>query len=111
MRAKDPWNEELKPGNVLSHASTQEAVELGRLLGEVVGLAHRQAILASGRASAAVERITDSLMQLRPTLLTRSSELETYFRREYLALRDDPRVRKLVPEADEYVRKVSSDNR
>jgi uncharacterized protein (DUF2252 family) len=86
---KDPWNEELELKDFLSFSPGERFIEMARLLGEAIGLAHREWLLPSG-SGASVESVLKALEGLDAPLIARSTAIEQLLRTEFDSLKNDP---------------------
>ena len=102
VRTKDPWNEDLEPADFDVDQKANGAVQAAALLGEVLGLAHRNALLQSNRGQR-IPAILDLVTTLPPLLRDRSKVIEESLRQEYRTLLADPKAQELAAHAEGYI--------
>lgn len=104
VRTKDPWAEELEPTD-FGRPGKESALMAARLMGEVLGIAHRN-VLINRNQPQRIESIRAQSREL-PTQLSQLSEtVEKRLRKEYTALKADPAARALVDRAEMIIQSV-----
>lgn len=101
VRTKDPWGEDLDSTDFRSHESLRS---LSKLLGQVIGSAHRAALAADSREAARREiarTIQDETFL--SELVVQSAEMELFLRGAYAQLKTDPLAQALLTEAEAYL--------
>ncbi len=100
---KDPWGEEFEPEDFNLNDSPERVNQSASLLGEVVGLAHRNSILST-RGEDALTSIAAKLNGLDVTLRERSGVVADHLHAQFQALQNDSEARELAEKARKLVR-------
>lgn len=97
--AKDPWNEEFEPNDFARNSPPNSLNEMALLLGQAIGLAHREWMLHSNSGTT-VGDIVDGLKAAEEKLLIRSATIEQLVGKEFDALKSDPTIKPYVESAE-----------
>lgn len=102
VRTKDPWGEELEPGDFRMHGNAEGVVKAASLLGDVVGMAHRNS-LATASKPQQVALLCKKAEELEKWLCERSKVIHEQMAARYAKLAADDGVKALVKKADEFI--------
>lgn len=101
VRTKDPWAEELEPTE-FGRPGKESAFVAARLMGEVLGAAHRN-VLLQRRQQDRIEFIRSQMKDLPAQLSQLSQSVQQILRAEYQALKADPAAKTLADRADSLI--------